>query len=86
MSPSSDDGSDESETLSPRVVHNHYTQSKNGNGNGSSVNALVWAIAGFAVLCLVTITGIMWNKQIEMTAALARLEAQMVIVLNRLPP
>lgn len=86
MAHRSGEGEDDSETLSPRVVHNHYSQSKNGNGNGQSVNALVWAIAGFAVLCLVTITGIMWNKQIEMTAALARLEAQMVIVLNRLPP
>ena len=65
--------------------HYHYHQSKNGNGN-NALNTVVWAIAALAVGCLITITGIMWNKQIEMASSLARLEAQMVIVLDRLPP
>ena len=83
-----DDPDEESEVLSKRRdVHYHYNQSKNGNGNGNNtLNTVVWAIAALAVGCLITITGIMWNKQIELASSLARLEAQMVIVLQRLPP
>lgn len=66
----------------PTVIHNHYSQSKNGNGD---VNKIVWGIAAFAVICLVTINGVMWSKLWTMSETMTRLETQMAIVLQRLP-
>ena len=65
------------------VVHNHYSQVKNGNGDA---NRVVWGVAAFAVVCLVTINGIMWSKLWDMSKAMTRLETHMAMVLDRLPP
>lgn len=77
----------EDSELSPRAV-GHRTQPRfqNGDSNGNGANRIVWAVAGFAVVCLVTINGIMWSKLWDMSTALTRLETQVELVLDRLPP
>jgi hypothetical protein len=54
--------------------------------NGNGANKIVWAVAGFAVVCLVTINGIMWSKLWDMSTTLTRLETQVELILTRLPP
>lgn len=66
-----------------QVVHNHYEQRKNGNGD---VNKLVWGVAAFTSITLIAVTAFFGTKIWEMSASVARLEAQMFIVLQRLPP
>lgn len=68
----------------PPEIHNHYTQQK-GNGNGD-VNKVVWGVAAFSTITLVAVTAFFGSKIWEMSASVARLEAQMLIVLQRLPP
>ena len=93
-----DDPEDESEVLSKRRdVHYHtYNQSKNGNGASALNNALL-GLCGTLLLIGVAEVGFMWKGQIddrkeaaewrkESGERTARLEAQMVIVLQRLPP
>jgi hypothetical protein len=74
-----DDYPDDSE-LGPRIVHNHYSQSKNGNGNGS-VNKALWAISGVLLLGLLAIQAFMWRDQIsfqrDVIDRLARVETQL---------
>ena len=67
----------------PIENHYHYSQRKNGNGD---VNRVVWAVAAFATVSLVTITAFFGVKIWGMSESVARLEAQMTIVLQRLPP
>lgn len=81
MTHNREDYPEDSELGNPRVVNN-YLQTKNGNGD---VNKVVWGIAAFAVICLVTINGIMWSKLWTMSETMVRLETQMNIVLQRLP-
>lgn len=76
-----DEYPEDSEVGGP-APHIHYHQSKNGNGD---VNKVVWGVAAFAVICLVTINGIMWSKLWDMADSMARLETQMTMVLQRLP-
>lgn len=78
------DADDEAEQLSRRARPIVYDQSNHGNGNGA--NRIVWAVAGFAVVCLVTINGIMWSKLWDMSTSLTRLETQVELILTRLPP
>lgn len=69
----------EDSELSPRVVHNHYSQQKNGNG-GSALNGLL-AFCGALLLILVAITGFMWKSQIDFQAVMidrmARVETKL---------
>ncbi len=60
-----------------------YQNGDTNNGNGA--NRIVWAVAGFAVVCLVTINGIMWSKLWDMSTSLTRLETQVELVLSKLP-
>jgi hypothetical protein len=62
----------------PRYVM-HRTDS-----NGA--NKIVWGVAAFAVICLVTINGIMWSKMWDMAQSLTRLETTVSLILQRLPP
>ena len=77
-----DDEDDEAEQLSPR----HGARIVYTNGNGQ-VNKIMWAGAALFVAGIVTINGFMWKAQIdssrEVAERLARLEAQMTIVLQR---
>ena len=75
---------DEAEQLSPRI--GRRAQFHNGDSNSNGANRIVWAVAGFAVVCLVTINGIMWSKLWDMSTALTRLETQVELILDRLPP
>jgi hypothetical protein len=59
---------------------------QNGDTTTNGANKIVWAVAGFAVVCLVTINGIMWSKLWDMSTAMTRLETQVELVLTRLPP
>ena len=61
-----DQNSEEAEQLSARIVHNHYTQSRNGNGNGNGVvmkTALM--LCGFLLALLVGMQGYMWRSQLD---------------------
>lgn len=81
---------DEAEQLSPRNRYIRLGEPRYQNGDtnpsGNGANRIVWAVAGFAVVCLVTINGIMWSKLWDMSTALTRLETQVELILDRLPP
>lgn len=62
-----------------------YPRWQNGD-TSNGANRIVWAVAGFAVVCLVTINGIMWSKLWDMSTAMTRLETQVELILSRLPP
>lgn len=71
---------DEAEQLAPRVVHNHYEQSRNGNGNGVLMKILV-AVCGFTLVMLAGMQGFMWRSQIDfqsdMIRRMTRVETQL---------
>jgi hypothetical protein len=75
-----DDDYDESE-LGRRVIHNHYSQSKNGNGNGAYVNKVLLTISGALLATLLAIQAFMWRDQLafqrEVIDRLARVETQL---------
>jgi hypothetical protein len=61
-----EDHEDDESELGRRVVHNHYTQSRNGNGNGNGVvmkTALM--VCGFLLALLVGMQGYMWRSQLD---------------------
>lgn len=70
----------------PWEVHNHYSQSKNGNGNGRWLNVLM-GLCGALLLILVAITGFMWSSQIEfqsgMIDRMARIETRLDAIEDR---
>lgn len=74
-----DEYPEDSEVGNPRVVHNHYSQQKNGNGTGST-NVLL-GLCGALLLILVAITGFMWKSQIDFQSMvidrLARVETRL---------
>jgi hypothetical protein len=72
---SSDDEYD-AEQLSPRVVHNHYAQSKNGNGETSRVNTILLA-------ALIAIIGFVGVKVWTLSESVARLETNVAVLLAR---
>lgn len=83
---SATDPLDESADLSPRARNPAYNLSQSKNGNGNDLNKVIWVIAGFAVVCLVTINGVMWSKLWDMAQSMARLETRVEMILTRLPP
>jgi hypothetical protein len=68
---------DDAEQLSPRVVHNHYEQSRHGNGNGVLLKLFI-GLCGAMLVLLVGMQGFMWRSQLDFQSAvtdrLARLE------------
>lgn len=84
MSAAVDPTEEEAEQLSTRYRAPRWQNGDATNGNGA--NRIVWAVAGFAVVCLVTINGIMWSKLWDMSTSLTRLETQVELILSRLPP
>jgi hypothetical protein len=72
-----DDYPEDSELGRP-VVHNHYAQSKNGNG---SVNKAIWAMSGVLLVGLLAVQAFMWRDQLsfqrEVIDRLARVETQL---------
>jgi hypothetical protein len=54
--------------------------------DSNGANKIVWGVAAFAVICLVTINGIMWSKMWDMAQSLTRLETTVSLILQRLPP
>jgi hypothetical protein len=72
-----DDGTDEAEQLSPRVVHNHYSQAKNGeNGVAAKLNSILLA-------CLLAIVGFLGFQLWNMNDRLARVETNVSTLLAR---
>lgn len=63
------------------VIHNHYSQSKSGNGNG--VNKLVWGCAAVLALMILGIQAFVGGKVWEMSDRLARVEATLEARLNQ---
>lgn len=57
----------------PVEVHNHFSQSK--NGNGASVNKLVWGCAVVLAVMILGIQSYVGAKVWEMSERLARVEA-----------
>lgn len=57
----------------PTVIHNHYSQNRNGSGNG--VNKLVWGCAAVLALMLLGIQAFVGSKVWEISERLARVEA-----------
>lgn len=57
----------------PTVIHNHYSQNRNGNGNG--VNKLVWGCAAVLALMILGIQAFVGSKVWEISERLARVEA-----------
>lgn len=58
----------------PRIVHNHYSQNRNGNG---AANKAVWWVAGIAVVALLSINGVIWSVAMTKLWALSEAVAQM---------
>ncbi len=77
---SNDDYDPDSELGAPRVIHNHYSQSRNGNGNGVLVKIFI-GLCGFMLTVLVGMQGFMWRSQLdfqnEMTDRVARIETRL---------
>jgi hypothetical protein len=83
------DDDDEAEQLSPRsVVHNHYTQSRNGNGNSLALKLFI-GLSGALLVILVGMQGFMWRSQIDFQNAvidrLARVETKLQALENDRP-
>lgn len=72
-----DDYPPDSEVGAPRVVHNHYSQSRNGNGgNTSQLNTILLA----ALIAIIGFVGVnVWN----MNDRLARVETNVSTLLAR---
>lgn len=74
----SQDDDDDAEQLSPRVVHNHYEQMKNGTSAAmaSKLNSVLLTV----VLAVVGFLGVqLWN----MSDRLARVETNVTTLLQR---
>jgi hypothetical protein len=74
-----DDYDEDSELGRPRVVHNHYSQSKNGNGD--YVNKVLLTVSGAILAALLAIQAFMWRDQIsfqrDVIDRLARVETRL---------
>ncbi len=68
----------EDSELSPRVVHNHYSQSKNGNGNGGPDRA-----TAVLLTCLLGVVGFMGVQVWMMNGRMAAFEATLSILVQR---
>jgi hypothetical protein len=80
------DAIDESSDLSPRVIHNHYTQSKNGNGGTNQTINMLLGLCGALLLILVAITGFMWSSQIQFQQSMIERMARVETRLGMEPP
>jgi hypothetical protein len=67
---------DEAEQLSPRVVHNHYSQSKLSNGNGDKLNTVLLA-------CLLAIMGFIGIQVWIMNGRMGAFEATLTLLVQR---
>lgn len=80
---SATDPLDESADLSPRarspVVHNHYTQHRNGGTDGSKINTILLG-------CLLAIVGFLGIQIWNFNDRLARLETSVTILTQRVQP
>ena len=76
-----DDWPPDSELGRP-IVHNHYANTKNGNGNGS-VNKALWSISGILLVGLLAVQAFMWRDQLafqrEVIDRLARVEVRLSV-------
>src|SRR3990172_4638349 len=73
-----DDWPQDSELAGQSVVHNHYSQHRNGNG---SVNKALWSISGILLVGLLAVQAFMWRDQLafqrEVIDRLARVETRL---------
>ena len=60
----------------PTVIHNHYSQSKNGNGNGPNINSVLLA-------CIIGILGFLGLQIWNMNERLTRVETNVQIVVGQ---
>jgi len=55
---------------------------ENGNGNGNGSQRIIWSVASFATLLLLTICGVALAKVYELGERVTRAEALIDIMLN----
>ena len=67
---------DDSSELSPRVVHNHYSQSKNSSGvSGSTLNTILLA-------CLIAIVGFVGAKVWQMSSDVSAMQNTLTLIVE----